>query len=92
MSEYLYNNYSLIQLNHDINRDHEYINHGEQTPSVQQAFGVVGMDNVVWADVTENNTIVHFAFTQYSLKQALKRFPVEAKNATVAEMQQLHDM
>jgi hypothetical protein len=59
---------------------------------VEQLFGVVGIDNAVCTDVPENDTIIHFELTQYSLKQAFKRFPVEAKNYNDSRKQQLHDM
>jgi hypothetical protein len=36
--------------------------------------------------------MLQYAFTQYSLKQGLKKFPVEAKEATMKEIKQLRDM
>jgi hypothetical protein len=66
MSKHLINNYSLLQL---INVP-KVIYHGDQTPSVRQAFGVGGMDNVTRASVPGNDVILQCAFTQYSLKQA----------------------
>jgi hypothetical protein len=36
--------------------------------------------------------MIQCAFTQYSLKQGLKAFPVEARDAATAEVIQLHEM
>jgi hypothetical protein len=36
--------------------------------------------------------VIGHTFTQYSLKQALKRFPKEAQAATITEMKELHNM
>jgi hypothetical protein len=35
---------------------------------------------------------MHYAFTQYSLRQGLKKFPAQSKLAAMTEMKQLHDM
>jgi hypothetical protein len=61
----------------------------EFTPSVQAAYGIYPEDahRKCYAD----EEIISLAFTQYSLKQGLKKFPVAAAEATVKEMKQLHD-
>ena len=38
-----------------------------------------------------NDAILQYAFTQYSLKEGLRKFPDETRAAVAAEMQQLHD-
>jgi hypothetical protein len=35
---------------------------------------------------------MHYAFTQFSLCQGLKKFPVQSKLAAMTEMKQLHNM
>jgi hypothetical protein len=59
------------------------------TPSVQTTFGNnTKEDHARWHI---NDEIIEYAFTQYSLKQGLRRFPVKGPKATMAEMKQLHD-
>jgi hypothetical protein len=61
----------------------------EFTPSVQAAYGIYPEDahRKCYAD----EEIISLDFTQYSLKQGLKKFPLTAAEATVKEMKQLHD-
>jgi hypothetical protein len=63
-----------------------------QTPSVQNKFVIKPMDQVPRFESISNDAMIHCAFTQHSLKQGLKTFPEEARDATIAEIQQLHDM
>jgi hypothetical protein len=85
---HLYDNYSMAQ----IEESEECRGQGEHTHSIRHTFGVVGAGNVARASTPENDAILHYASTQYSLKQALKLFPEEATNATLKEMHQLHNM
>jgi hypothetical protein len=41
---------------------------------------------------SDENVISSYAFAQYSLRQGLKKFPIETEIAAMAEMKQLHDM
>jgi glucan-binding YG repeat protein len=59
------------------------------TPSVQTAFGNNAKENHSRWHI--NDEIIEYAFTQYSLKQGLQKFPVEGPKATMAEMRQLHE-
>ena len=43
-------------------------------------------------EMNEGGEIMSYAFTQYSLRQGLKKFPDETRSAAIAEMKQLHDM
>jgi hypothetical protein len=69
---------------------HQTISPSTQTPSVCQTFGgeIGGKRN----ESPGHDAILHYAFTQYSLKQGLRKFPTAAKDATIAEMKQLHEM
>ena len=85
----LYNYYSLIQqASGEIGIGKEEKFQDGQTPSVRQVFGVEGVEDIPRTDSSANDTIIYCAFTQYSLKQALRKFPSEAKEAIVAEMEQ----
>jgi len=66
------------------------ISPSSQTPSVRQAFGI--KSDKMRLESPGNDAILQYAFTQYSLKQGLRKFPTLAKEATIAEMRQLHDM
>jgi hypothetical protein len=63
---------------------HQTISPSTQTPSVRQTFGgkIGGKRN----ELPGHDAILHYAFTQYSLKQGLRKFPTAAKDATKAEM------
>jgi hypothetical protein len=63
-----------------------------QTPSVRNTFGVPASVKGPRFESIGNNTILHHAFTQFSLRQGLRKFPVEAREATIVEIKQLHDM
>ena len=92
-SEDLYNNYSLLQkLNKPKMEEGSVSYPDEQTPTVRQVFGVVGDENVGRLKSPGNDGILHYAFTQYSLKQGLNKFPEKAKEAMIAEIRQLHEM
>jgi hypothetical protein len=60
------------------------------TPSVQTTFGNnATKDHEKWHI---NDEVIEYAFTQYSLKQGLRKFPIEGPKATMDEMKQLHKM
>jgi hypothetical protein len=63
-----------------------------QTPSNKNIFGLKPMDEIPRFESHSNDVMIQCAFTQYSLKQGLKVFPVEARDATIAEIRQLHEM
>jgi hypothetical protein len=63
-----------------------------RTPSVRNTFGIKPMGQVPRFESITNDKMIHCAFIQYSLKQGLKKFPEEAREATIAEIQQLHRM
>jgi curli biogenesis system outer membrane secretion channel CsgG len=50
------------------------------------------MGDIPRVDSPGNDAIISCAFTQYPLRQGLRKFPKEAKEAIMTEMQQLHDM
>jgi hypothetical protein len=92
-SEDLYNNYSLLQRLNKLEMEEGSVPYpDEQTPSIRQAFGVVGNQNVGRLNSPGSDGILHYAFKQYSLKQGLNKFPEKAKEETLAEIKQLHDM
>jgi hypothetical protein len=59
-----------------------------QTTNVRQTFGLTINYGVTHANTPENDEFLHYAFTQYSLKQGLRL----AREATMREIQQLHDI
>jgi hypothetical protein len=63
-----------------------------QTPSIRNTFGLKPMDEIPRCESHSNYVMIQCAFTQYSLKQGLKAFPVEVRDATIAEITQLHEM
>jgi hypothetical protein len=63
-----------------------------QTPSIQNTFGLKPMDEIPRCQSHSQHVMIQCAFTQYSLKQGLKAFPVEARDATIAEITQLYEM
>jgi hypothetical protein len=68
----------------------QFFSPSSQTPSVRETFGIHTQGTRV--ESLANDSILHHTFTQYSLKQGLRKLPVEAKEATMAEMKQLPDM
>ena len=86
--EDLYRNYAFTQASSDGN----VLSPSGHTPSLQLAFGMSSSAKVARRESPADDNVIGHAFTQYSLKQALRRFPKEAQAATMAEMQQLHDM
>jgi hypothetical protein len=50
------------------------------------------MDEIPRCESHSNDVMIQCAFTQYSLKQGLKAFPVKARDTTIAEITQLHEM
>jgi hypothetical protein len=56
------------------------------TPSLQLAFGFSSSTDSARRESPADGTIIGCAFTQYLLKQALKRFPKEAQAAMITEM------
>jgi hypothetical protein len=50
------------------------------------------MDKIPRFESHSNDVMIQCAFTQYSLKAWLKAFPVEARDAVIAEVRQLHEM
>jgi hypothetical protein len=88
----LYENYNLSQIQ-DINWNNESSQCNVSSNLSEQDYSdMKSIYNSPHVKCTQNNTIAHYAFTQYSLKQGLQLFPVETRTATMAEIQQLHDM
>jgi hypothetical protein len=82
-----------VKTRKDIYENHvftQFFSPSFQTPSVRETFGIQTQGTRI--EYPANDSILHYAFTQYSLKQGLWKFPVEAKEATMSEMKQLHDM
>jgi hypothetical protein len=50
------------------------------------------MDKISRCESHSNDVMIQCAFTQYSSKQGLKVFPVEARDATIAEITKIHEM
>jgi hypothetical protein len=63
-----------------------------QTPSIRNTFDLKPMDKIPRFESHSNDVMIQCAFTQYSLKAWLKAFPVEARDAVIAEVRQLHEM
>jgi hypothetical protein len=82
-----------VRINPDIFDNYQFIGvpipPDAYTPSVQTAFGNDAKDD--HARWQLNDEIIQLAFTQYSLKQVLQKFPNDGPKATMAEMRQLHD-
>jgi hypothetical protein len=92
LDKFTYDNFQLIGavINEELHVGAvDVIAPDEFTPSVQAAYGIYPEDahRKCYAD----KEIIALAFTQYFLKQGLKKFPVAAGEATVKEMKQLHD-
>jgi hypothetical protein len=60
--------------------------------SAENEFDINSTQNTPHIECSKNEIISHFAFTQYSLKQGLQLFPVEARSATIADIQQLYNI
>jgi hypothetical protein len=58
-----------------------------QTPTIRDDFGVPNIEEMR-SEEPANDGILSYAFTQYSLKQALSLFPEDTKEATMKEMRQ----
>jgi len=70
---------------------HDIVSPSGQTPTIRQVFGLPATQELR-SEEPANDGVLSYAFTQYSLKQAFRLFPEDAKQATLAEMKQLDDM
>jgi Reverse transcriptase (RNA-dependent DNA polymerase) len=84
----LFQNYAFSQASMNKN----VLSPSGHTPSLQLAFGINSSTGTARRESPAHNTIIGHAFTQYSLKQAMNKFPKEAQAAKMIEMKQLHDM
>jgi hypothetical protein len=90
----LYENFSFKQQEYKDEPDNikAHFSSNAQIPSIQTTFGIQQSEHKTRVECPTNDTVIQYAFTQYLLKQGLKRFPREAKDAIIAELRQLHDM
>jgi hypothetical protein len=92
MRKDLYNNYDFCQTQEVYLQNREGNGHLPANTLSGSESDINASKNIPHVECPKNEIISHCAFTQYSLKQGLQLFPVEARNATMAEIQQLHNM